>query len=759
MDYSDTADNMRFKHFLIAISTSLLCACNTTEEEGQNFHHISDPAYTPEDISNWQAYVLTFSADTCSSIQYYPQLESLTNIEASGGSTVAILAMESSDNTGLTNIKKGGPADSYMVVSDDRTAIAARTWGAVFRAAEGQKEFRPVLSPVTSQIRMTVIESPEEFVDARLELSGFHNAWSPYSNEYLIRGNAVRDEIICSGEEVLTNIFPPLEKNGNIRMNMRVRIGKETYDTYLDVDARSLLRTAADICFDFTNYLKKHTFDIVYRYRSIINAQSEKEVRKTVSTSSMTGKPDNRHYRVQIHEQDVWTDLKVHDALCSNADKHAQIWNDWSNRKALRDTMSYCLIDTEFPARIRVRKNTSSFTQVEIRPSTYGIETVDCGDGIIEFTIPSADKGKISVEFDGDRQHNLFIYAREPDLHKPTGNSSDVRYFGKGEHHAGTIRLRDGQTLYIDYGAKVYGKVKTEGNNITIAGHGILSGEKLEHLGDNQYSWGDFLISHNESKSYVRNLTVKDITMIDSPGWNLIIPQTDGVVLDGINMISWELNGDGIDIVSSRDVEIRNCFIRTYDDCITLKCRFIVSPITDVSNVRISDCLIWADFARGLVIGPEAGNQKSPGRLHDIRINNCIFLQHKRGQDDDLRAAFAIGQGSDGNTGLWRGDNPPRTISDVYASGLYFDNIDKKGRHTAIWQYGDSPVYMENINLSDFTIIDRNCNIYPAMTIKTNGSSINGLSITDFTVNGDKMTSSSSMLSIDKPGNVDISIQ
>ena len=37
---------------------------------------------------------------------------------------------------------------------------------------------------------------------------------------------------------------------------------------------------------------------------------------------------------------------------------------------------------------------------------------------------------------------------------------------------------------------------------------------KLEHLGDNQYSWGDFLISHNESKAYVKNLVIKDIVLL-----------------------------------------------------------------------------------------------------------------------------------------------------------------------------------------------------------------------------------------------------
>ena len=224
-------------------------------------------------------------------------------------------------------------------------------------------------------------------------------------------------------------------------------------------------------------------------------------------------------------------------------------------------------------------------------------------------------------------------------------------------------------------------------------------------------------------------------------------------------MISWELNGDGIDIVSSRNVEIKNCFIRTYDDAITLKCRFIVSPITDVSNINIHDCLIWADYARGIVIGPEAGNSlNSNGYIHNVTVKDCIFLQHKRGLNDDLRAAFAIGQGSDGQTALWSGSNPPNTISDITATGLTFDNIDRNGRHVAIWQYS-SPVTMRNIRFNDFNVIDNNKNIYPALTIKTNGSRINGMNVRNFTVNGTKLTGSSSQTSIDKPANVNITFE
>lgn len=407
-----------------------------------------------------------------------------------------------------------------------------------------------------------------------------------------------------------------------------IEIGGETLSTKIEIEKKDLVRAHIRIGLDFAKITSEGTIDVTVTSKSIINPKSEKTSRKTVQTSLSEFRSGNIHYTVDVMRDGKWKAEKVYDALCSNADKHSQIWNDWANKKALRDTMSYCLIDTEFPARIRVRKHTGATSSVEVRPSTYGIEAIDCGNNTIELTLPEEAQGKVSVEFGGDRQHNLFIYARRPDTQKPVAGTANVRYYGPGEHYPGTIWLQEGQTLYIDQGAKVYGNVKTNG---------------------------------------------------------------------------------------SRDVEIKNCFIRSYDDCITLKCRFIVNPITDVSNVRISNCLIWADFA--------------------------------------------IGQGSDGQTALWSGDNPPRTISDVTATGLTFDNIDPKGRHTAIWQYGNSPVTMQNITLSDFSIIDGKGNRYPVMYIKTNGSNISNMKVSNFTVNGKKVTSSSGDIMIDKPANVGITIQ
>ena len=462
----------------------------------------------------------------------------------------------------------------------------------------------------------------------------------------------------------------------------------------------------------------------------------------TFSLPEQKAGPSNG-YRVFVLQEDGWVEMTVRDALCSNASRHAAIWNDWDNSKAIRDTMSYCIFEDRFqgPVDVIVHRIGKPAVNPEVRPSPWQIKPEVMDDNTIRFTLPSYDMRKVSVEFDGDRQHNLFLFPVRPDNDKPDPKDSKVKYFGPGEHDAGKIELYEGQTLYIDYGAVVYGQVRVLSDDCTIAGHGVLSGEKMRHWGE-QYSNGDIIINCNPARRREqKNLTVKDITVIDGPSWNLSIYNYDGVLVDGVNMIGWELNGDGIDLVSSHNAEIRNCFLRNYDDCITLKVRFNANPVADLYDVHVHHNLIWNDYARGIVVGPEAGNTDyGTGFIHNVVIEDCIILQHKAGvNNDDLRAGFAIGQYASPDNS-WGGGTAER-ITNITARNLIFDNIDKTGRNVAIWQYPsmDGKCFMSEITLENFTILDRNGVMTPAFYARASQHSIRGLHIKNFVFNGQKI--------------------
>ncbi len=450
------------------------------------------------------------------------------------------------------------------------------------------------------------------------------------------------------------------------------------------------------------------------------------------------------YYKVYVRRGDKWKEMVVRDALCSDANKHRAIWNDWDNSKALRDTMSYCIFEDDFsgPVEVLVEKLDGQAKDVRVRPTLWEITPEIKTDGRIAFTIPSYEHRKVSVEFDGDRQHNLFLFPVRPDGDKPTESSYGTKYYGPGEHHEGKVTLHEGETLYIDYGAILYAEVQVVGNDCTVAGHGVLCGDDLRHYGD-QYSNGAIILNCNPGRPGVlKNLLIKDITIINGPSWNVSVYNYDGVTIDGVNAICWELNGDGIDIVCSKNVEIKNCFLRNYDDCITLKVRFNAKPESDLSDVHIHHNLIWNDYARGIVIGPEAGNRDySSGYIHDVLVEDCIILQHKAGRAlDDLRAGFAIGQYASPDNS-WGGGTAER-IEMITARNLVFDNIDVSGRNVALWQYPDMDgiCFMRHITLENFTILNENKVFTPAIYVQANQHSLNGLHLKNIMMDGKRIT-------------------
>lgn len=468
----------------------------------------------------------------------------------------------------------------------------------------------------------------------------------------------------------------------------------------------------------------------------------------------------NDNYVVDVKMPDGYRNIRVYDALCSDYKKHRDLWNDWGNDKKLRDEMSYAIFEDDFagPVTIRVKKLKGKFTYAEVRPSTYNIKVNKIDSKTIEFTIPSLKQSKVSVEFNGDRYHNLFLYGYQPDQNKPNKSNRKVKYYEAGEHilpDAG-LTLQTGETLYLEYGAVLYGKLTVAGNNVTIAGHGVLSGAKMRHWGDSQYSCGDILITCNPNLS---GLEMRDITIIDSPSWTIQLTNHSVASFDGINMICWELNGDGIDVLSCRDVEIKNCFLRCYDDCITLKVRKFAQTPSDCHLIRISNNLIYSDYARGIVVGPEAGNTAyKTGRLHDIEVSDCIILNHAGGKDQsDIRAGVAIGQychyGWEGGTAA--------PISDVTFRNITFDSVSPGGQNISIIQEASQEgiCTMENITFENIRILDSNNAGTPAFYVNSGKHSINSLYIKNCTYNDSPIKSEGEQFTVYGSGQKNIYFQ
>ena len=124
-----------------------------------------------------------------------------------------------------------------------------------------------------------------------------------------------------------------------------------------------------------------------------------------------------------------------------------------------------------------VQKNNGNAHSVKIRPSSYEIKPTLNGNSI---TFTLTEPKKISIEFDGDKLHNLHLFANSVETFRPDPNDPNVVYFGPGVHvpkdlPGNAFNIGSGKTVYIAGGAIVRGKLFCDKvQNVRIIGRGII---------------------------------------------------------------------------------------------------------------------------------------------------------------------------------------------------------------------------------------------------------------------------------------------
>lgn len=241
--------------------------------------------------------------------------------------------------------------------------------------------------------------------------------------------------------------------------------------------------------------------------------------------------------------------------------------------------------DGEFTLNIKPRL---PYGKVVIRPLSKGVIPVLNEDGSITATFPG--KGQYTVEFDGIH-HAVAVFAdpeKEFDINK---NDPDTLYFGPGVHEFNRgITLHDGQTVYIDKDAVLYGGFIAENaKNIRILGYGILDNSNCDILPARLNNCSDIIIDGP--------------TIIDTCTWALVFVVGKNIDVRNVKLYGfWRYNADGCDFCNVCNASIKDSFIRSFDDCIVVKGLNNDYP---VDGVVAENCVLWCDWGRALEIGAE----------------------------------------------------------------------------------------------------------------------------------------------------------
>ena len=257
---------------------------------------------------------------------------------------------------------------------------------------------------------------------------------------------------------------------------------------------------------------------------------------------------------------------------------------------------------------------TSPLDKVRVLPMSAGIAPSPVSENRISF---KADKPfKISIERDG-RRSPLLLFADAPEKGAPSPNAPKVRYFGPGVHAAGRIELSDGETLYLASGAVVKGCVRAKGENITICGRGLLTGDAYPRF----KGPGRYLLDLVDCQ----NVTVRDVMLSGSFSWALVLSNCDGALIDNVKMMNSNMiNDDAVDICNSQNVTVRNSFFRAQDDIIAVKGMGVDREAPPTRDILVENCVFWTDRANAFRIGYECNTEEMANiRARNIDVIHC----------------------------------------------------------------------------------------------------------------------------------------
>jgi len=250
-------------------------------------------------------------------------------------------------------------------------------------------------------------------------------------------------------------------------------------------------------------------------------------------------------------------------------------------------------------------------------------------------------------------------------------------YFAPGQYTSGQLYLKSNVHIFLEAGAVLYASTKPEHfkktagiyeadnqlnspnetcllyadsvSNVSISGKGKIDGQAsrvweplqkidmfIERETLNARESGIEMKRYYAINPKVRlvfinkatNITIRDITLEESPDWGLHIGNADNVLIDGVTILSSlekGVNSDGIDIDGCKNVRISNCNISTGDDAICLKSTLRDGAYNSCENIVINNCTLEST-STALKIGTE-----SHGDFRDIIFSNCIIRNSNRG--------------------------------------------------------------------------------------------------------------------------------
>ena len=255
----------------------------------------------------------------------------------------------------------------------------------------------------------------------------------------------------------------------------------------------------------------------------------------------------------------------------------------------------------------------------KILPASYGTKST-IKDNTITFEVDKPQQ--LTVEINGDHTRSLHLFVNPEETDIPDSNDPDVIYFGPGIHEITSLSVvGDNKTVYIAGGAIVRGALsETEqtgrrpasfvlrGKNITFRGRGIFDQGLVPRMQPRQ-----------TMSITVDGFKLEGVVLCNSSTWTVSMRDCNNVHIDNLKLFGHRANSDGIDINSSLDVLVENCFLRTWDDLIVVKT--LRGSNQEAGRIHVRKCVLYNQLAHALSIGAELTRN-----VEDVLFEDCDVI-------------------------------------------------------------------------------------------------------------------------------------
>lgn len=261
----------------------------------------------------------------------------------------------------------------------------------------------------------------------------------------------------------------------------------------------------------------------------------------------------------------------------------------------------------------------------------------------------------IITEFGAENDGSICTESIQKAIDKAYENGGGRIVIPPGEFLTGALLLKDHIELHLAAGAvlkfsnqqadyfvvtsrwegvarEVYASCLYAENSrhIAITGFGTIdgNGEKWWHLFRNEREKLLYPRPKLISLDGCENISIKDVTLINSPSWTVNPICSNNITIDNIKIHNPQdsPNTDGIDPESCMNVRISNCHIDVGDDCIAIKAGTEdTAERVACENITITNCTMVHGHG-GVVLGSEMS-----GNIRNVTISNCVFQDTDRG--------------------------------------------------------------------------------------------------------------------------------